>query len=219
MNIRRWLLAFVCLFYVEWAQGAGVGFFAGIDAAVVDPAAGAGPDIVFLSPEGGESVPSSGSTTDGSEGSWSAVLGYRINRHLAGELAYTHFGSIGTTTTYEREDSGLPVLPGEIPVDATSRIAGPSISLLGILPIGDHWEAFARVGLLLADREVQHDLANFVTTFAEEQWVLGVGVDIKFARRWRARIEYQGVEEFPRHQLFASELRLDRYGLGLAYDF
>ena len=158
----------------------------------------------------------------GASPGFGASLGYRINLYLAAELAYTDFGSIDIAEEY------LIELPTEFPprdplkqtVNLTSRVSGPSVNVLGKLPVGEYFELFLRGGLLFADEDVTRKSGGFTSTGAnaEELWVIGGGVDVRLADRWSARFAYESVERL-REIEFVGPIRLERFAFGVSYDF
>ena len=208
-------LTLACLVFAGGADAAEAGFYAGIDAGVVEPTVGKSDSLLASLPGMPIEILSQEARSNGSQTGWSVVLGYRINRYLAGELAYTDFGAIDVVEDFELSASSPFPL---VVLESTSRISGPSLSVRGILPIADGFEAFVRAGLLLADQEVQHNLSNFIRTNAEELWIVGIGLDAKLSQRLSARFEFQSSDRFPRGPAIGP-MALERFGFGLTYDF
>ena len=117
---------------------------------------------------------------------FSATVGYRINRYVAAELTYSDFGE------YERIErySSAPVVRYEI------GVRGPSLSVLGSLPLGEQWELFLRGGVLFADQKVSTKISRRVERdYSDEVVLAGAGVQWSFAKRWAARLEYQRTDD------------------------
>lgn len=114
---------------------------------------------------------------------FSLMVGYRINRYLAAELSYTDFGE------YQR----ILRFPLTFPTISTQiSVRGPSVAVLGSLPLGEQWELFLRAGVLFADQEVSTSAnSTFERDFSDEVAMGGAGVQWSFATRWTARLEYQ----------------------------
>jgi opacity protein-like surface antigen len=125
------------------------------------------------------------------EPSWNGVLGYRINKYLAAELAYMDFGEIDVSEHYTIAPP-IPFFPTELTRTFSSGIAGPAVSVLGSLPVGSQFDVFVRGGILFADKEItQGPAANPQSmTFGSEVWLGGAGIDWSFAKRWSVRLEY-----------------------------
>jgi hypothetical protein len=117
---------------------------------------------------------------------FSATVGYRINRYLAAELTYTDFGDY---ERIERYSFGSPVR-------YELSVTGPSVSVLGSLPLGEQWELFLRGGVLFADQETSLRIgAVLKRSFSDEVVMGGAGVQWSFAPRWAARLEYQRTDD------------------------
>jgi opacity protein-like surface antigen len=117
---------------------------------------------------------------------FSATAGYRFNRYLAAELTYTDFGE------YERIDrlSGFPDVRYEL------GVSGPSVSVLGSLPLGERWELFLRGGVLFSEQEVSTKLTNGIEKeYSDKVVIAGAGVQWSFTPRWATRLEYQRTDD------------------------
>jgi opacity protein-like surface antigen len=198
------------------------GFYAVADLGVTEPAVGksAGflisfshiPGVIFF-------VRPSSSTSDGSDAGGGVALGYRINRYLAAEFAYTDFGEVDIREHYVVGPIGFPFpIPAlEFDVDVASRVAGPSLSVLGILPVSDEFEIFARGGVLFADQDVSR-APGAAATNSEELLIWGAGVDVEITRRWSVRFAYENLEDLRRTQ-HTGPIRIERFVVGASYEF
>jgi opacity protein-like surface antigen len=151
------------------------GFFpAPFPGGVIDPGVPIAPISGFVAPDSTE--------IDDVDAGFSVTVGYRINRYLAAELSYTDFGEYERIQRY----SGLSDVRFEL------GVSGPSVSVLGSLPLSEQWELFLRGGVLFADQDVS---LKVISTFSEdssdEVFMGGAGVQWSFAPRWAARLEYQ----------------------------
>jgi hypothetical protein len=141
---------------------------------------------------------------DDEDTGFSGTVGYRINRYLAAELTYA---DLGEATIFERYNLvGVPELPPPfITQRYRIRVRGPSVSVLGSLPLGTQWELFARGGVFFSDQEVDLKVSvgnslgtnssSASTDFSDEVVMAGVGVQWSFAPRWAARLEYQRTDD------------------------
>lgn len=198
------------------------GFYAVADLGVIEPAVGKSdgflisfthiPGVIFH-------VQPSSSTSDGADAGGGLALGYRINRYLAAELAYTDFGEVDVREHYVVGPIDFPFLIPRLDfdVDTASRVAGPSVSILGILPVADDFELFARAGILFADQDVSRDLGGTAAN-AEELWIWGAGLDVEIARRWSVRFAYENLDEL-RRTPYTGPIRIERFVFGVSYDF
>jgi opacity protein-like surface antigen len=205
---------------VASADAAESGFYAGVDFGPVDAAAGKSDGINFFNTPFLPilHVDPSTTTVDHPDAGWAGVLGYRINRYLAAELAYTDFGSVTIEETFDVP----PPFPGAegfvITQEVRSHTTGPSISLLGILPVADVIEPFVRAGVLFTDQEVSLIGTPLTVSNAEELWIVGGGVDFAIAQRWKARFAYEHVDRLAK-TTFSGPVHLSRFAFGVSYDF
>lgn len=121
---------------------------------------------------------------------FSATVGYRMSRYLAAELSYVDFGEYAITEQYSFGSTKYEL-----------GVRGPSLALLGSLPLGEQWELFVRGGVLFADQEMtlktssSGPTANGGRDFSDEVIIAGAGVQWSFAQRWAARLEYQVTDD------------------------
>lgn len=131
---------------------------------------------------------------DDSDVGWGATVGYRILDYVAVELSYLDLGTLLT-----REVLALPLIPPDtLEVKQALRTNGAAISILGILPVGERWDAFVRAGLLTADQELtvsssDSALIPSVQLSNEKRsntalW--GAGVQYNWAS-WSVRLDFQ----------------------------
>jgi OmpA-OmpF porin, OOP family len=101
------------------------------------------------------------STLDDSVSVWGAQLGYRWGKYFATELGYAKLGEasyrlpVSITETVRDITTGTTLsgnFIGERAMQFTS--SGPTISALGMLPIGQYIDLHARAGIYLADTRV-----------------------------------------------------------------
>lgn len=136
------------------------------------------PSLIFLAPDSVE--------IDDVDTGFSATVGYRINRYFAAELSYTDFGEYELIEHYSFTN-----------VRYELGVRGPSLSVLGSLPLSEEWELLLRGGVLFADQDVSMRIAASVPDqdFSDEVLMAGVGVQWSFAPRWAARLEYQRTDD------------------------
>jgi opacity protein-like surface antigen len=131
---------------------------------------------------------------------YQAAFGYRFTRYLAAELALAQFGSAESRVS---ADADL----GEGPVPVTLKLAfntgGPLFSIVGILPVNDKFEIFARAGYLFTSSEREFSSrvdgqsgGSFGGPKADSQdVVLGAGLSYHFSQVYSLRLEYQQIDE------------------------
>lgn len=133
-------------------------------------------------------------SVDSRQSSWQGMLGYRINSHWAMELDYSHI-SAAKVTAISNGQILLPTLvtvPVRIVQDISSEIRGPSVTGLGILPLGRRLELFLRAGIFFADRRLMQFYSTGPTERVDstETWLTGVGAAWSFTNHWSGRLEY-----------------------------
>jgi opacity protein-like surface antigen len=220
---RLGALSAALLVFSALASAAEPGFYVGVDVGLVestvDPSDGF---QLFLPGFPPSQVLAEFTRVQGTDAGWSASIGYRVNRYVAGEFAYAEFGSIDIEETYDVSEFSPP-FPGPVTVlHAASEVTGPAISLLGILPFaGDRFEAFLRAGVLFADQRLNGDLGNargVELANAQELWLYGAGLGFAATGRWSARLEYLATDRL-RANAMTGSMRLERLALGVAYRF
>jgi opacity protein-like surface antigen len=160
---------------------------------------------------------------DDVDGGWSATLGYRINRYVAAEVTYADFGEASLRERYRF--ATIPELPPfpDLTRSATVSVSGPSVAVLGSLPLGERWEVFLRGGVLFADQEIKtrsavgSSTAAFAREFSDEVLTAAAGVQWAFSPRWTARLEYQRTDDIEAGDLNA-ENRIDAASLSVLFN-
>ena len=131
---------------------------------------------------------------DDSDVGWGATVGYRIFDYAAVELSYLDLGTLRA-----REGLTLPFdPPATLELKQAVRTNGAAISILGILPVSEHWDVFARAGLLMANQEltVSSGGSALIPSFhssdenASNTALWGAGVQYNWAS-WCVRLDFQ----------------------------
>lgn len=144
-------------------------------------------------------------------------LGYRVNKYLAGEVEYIDFGTTDVTEHYSVDNTGAPFpFPTVFTLDYSSNVAGPALSLLGTLPVGEHFELFLRGGALFGSREYKFGLGGLDEKFSRTVWLAGAGATWSFAKRWAIRAEYQQVGKLD-ESFVSGETKLQRMSLSALF--
>lgn len=146
---------------------------------------------------GGLDVIGFDSSLDDSDIGWGLQVGYRFNRYVAAEVGYVDLGE----ALYEAimtVDDGLEVFPVEASVRFKS--SGPTAAVLGILPIGERFDAHAKAGVFFADtrlrsrlRDVEfaENVVHDETRAGETEFFFGVGGAWNISDSYSLRVEYQ----------------------------
>jgi len=118
-----------------------------------------------------------GGSFDASDTTYKAFVGFHFLKFLGLEASYVDFGSL--------EDTSAGI---DLSVDSTAY----DLFLLGVLPLGSHFELFAKAGLFMWDRNA--DASGAVTgtdTDSGTDPVYGAGMSIIFGKHIGLRLEYE----------------------------
>jgi len=139
---------------------------------------------------------------------WQAILGYRLNPYIAGEITYLDLS--GPTYRLSGDATFPPTFIAAVPVTTKSEwnATGVPLSVLGIWPITDEWEVFGRVGVFIGDVDLQvaanadNGTANARSRASESatEFIGGAGVNYNFMDVWTARAEWQGMPSVGNNQ-------------------
>jgi len=137
------------------------------------------------------------SSLDDSDIGWGLQVGYRFNRYIAAEVGYVDLGE----ALYEAimtVDDGTEIFPVEASVRFKS--SGPTAAVLGILPVGERFDAHAKAGVYIADtrlrsrlRDVEfaENVVHDETKAGETEFFFGVGGAWNISDSYSLRVEYQ----------------------------
>ena len=163
-----------------------------------DPPIFAGPPAAFVTAAAVFSPVQWPPDADDESNAYGALVGYRIMRYAAVELSYLDLGSLERTEVIA---GGIlpPIRVFEF--EHELETSGPAVSALGILPIGDSFELYARAGVLFADTELTTRLVSSSTTvvapgdssitFGSDSLLWGVGAQFNWGEHWAVRVDFQ----------------------------
>jgi opacity protein-like surface antigen len=195
MNLTK-LLAMAVLVCLPFAQPAHADWYAGLDVGAARSDSNI--DEHFLI---GDSTDRASSSTTG----FRLRGGYQFGRFFALELAYVDFGQ--STNHFDPNDCPAGA-PGPCPVDVRTSINGIVGTLVGIVPIGEHWYFDARLGYgtlkIKADASGTTDLDGRNDDAPGAHY--GIGAGYRFNENWEVLLDYSEYDQ------------LD-FGLTLAGDF
>jgi opacity protein-like surface antigen len=119
-----------------------------------------------------------------------ATVGYQINRYAAAELNYLDLGKL------EESDPLLLFGGGSTTFYRKLETAGPTVSLLGMLPLADAWDVYLRAGIMFADTKVTNRIGDGsdAATFGSEAPLWGGGVRFNWGEHWSVRLDYQNID-------------------------
>jgi len=160
--------------------------------------------------------------TDDKDIGYAAQFGYRFNRFLATEFALVQYGELHSTAR-ANIDLGGGFVPASI--DLNFHVGGPQLSMIGILPLNEKFEVYARAGLLFAasEREFTIKVDGQVNSFGSSKGdstevVLGVGGAWHVNQMYSIRFQYERVPEVGDRQRTGVE-DVDSASIGLLVRF
>jgi OOP family OmpA-OmpF porin len=162
------------------------------------------------------------SSSQDSDIGYQAVFGFRFIRYFAAEIGLAQFGTLSSTAKAEM-DFGEGFVPAS--VSLTFKAGGPIFSAVGILPIGDKFELFGRLGYLFTSSEreftarIDGESGGFGSSKGDSQDpVYGVGFAWHINQVYSIRGEYQKLDSLGDPSRSGEE-DLTVMGLGLIIRF
>jgi OmpA-OmpF porin, OOP family len=145
------------------------------------------------------------STLDDSDKGWGIQVGYRWGSYIAAEVGYVDLGKALYQGQVQFQNSTPPVgLPSAIIFDSDARFVsrGPMASLLGIFPVSEQFDVYARAGLYFADTRVRvrsvivmpdapSSLVSDEVKSSSSDLLFGLGATWHINDSYSVRVEYQ----------------------------
>ncbi|MGQ0544467.1 MAG: outer membrane beta-barrel protein [Betaproteobacteria bacterium] len=171
MNLKSLLLfgAAACLLSTHAAAQVYIGFSAGqadVDESIAIPG--------LIDP---------GSSFDGKDGAFKLFGGYQFGPNFALEAAFVDLGDV----SYSGSFAGAPVTGGRI------QNSGLNLSALGVVPLGQRFVVFGKVGMFLWYSEAT-DVTGGAFFYSEEDGAdlsLGLGASLAIGPRASLRAEWE----------------------------
>jgi OOP family OmpA-OmpF porin len=137
-----------------------------------------------------------GWSCDRNDTSFKIFGGYRINRNFAAEAFYADWGKI-------KVSRGV--------VNATGELSSLGLAALGILPVGQQFELFGKLGLARTEQKATGSAPGVSLTNRDtgSELILGVGGAFNFTRNLALRAEWERLNDSEANVL----------SLGLQYKF
>jgi len=221
------LATFAALCAAQPALAGDTGFYVGADVGTmsVDIDKG-GLDSLFLEGLASEGLFFDGSSdVDDSDTTYGLTVGYRFMPYLAVEGQYLDLGEAKYSANgdvYDEFDSFLGTANLDIGIDSS----GFALSVLGILPIQEVWEVYARLGMYFGDTDADFSVSvddgseplSMGDSKSEEEFFYGIGGGYTFNETWNVRVEYTIFQDIGDEDL-TGETDLDRFVIGVNYRF
>jgi OOP family OmpA-OmpF porin len=137
-----------------------------------------------------------GGTTDRGSGSTTGFRvhgGYQFGRYFAIDLSYVDFGQF--SSHFDPNDCPFGA-PGPCPFDVRTSINGFIGSLVGILPMGDHWFMNARLGVgTIRVKTDEIGGAGLGGDTTNSGFHYGIGGGYRFNEHWEFVLDYSGYDQ------------------------
>jgi OmpA-OmpF porin, OOP family len=182
MRTIKLLIAMLALIFPAFAQAQG--WYAGLDVGGARSDAEIDEYILL------------GATTDRASGSTTGFRlhgGYQFGRFFALDVAYVDFGQF--ENHFDPDDCPFGA-PGPCPLDVRTSINGVIGSLVGIVPIGEHWLLDARIGygqMKIKTEEIGGAGLDGSTT--NPGFHFGIGGGYRFGEHWEIRLDYSSYDQ------------------------
>ncbi len=162
-------------------------------------------------------LPGTATISDNNKGNAFKLFGgYQFNRNFALESGYFNLGEFGYNASTQP-----PALPGTL--SGKIKLQGLNLDAVGMLPLGDKFSVFGRVGLQYAQAKDNFSSTGVVAPPAKPNpsknalnYKAGVGVQYDFNRSLGMRVE---AERYRIDDAINNKGNINMYSLGLVYRF
>ena len=162
--------------------------------------------------------------TENTDLGYQALFGYRFHRFFSAELGLAQFGELKSTAKADMDfDNGDGFVPVSVSLAFSS--GGPMLSAIGILPLGEKFELFGRLGYLFTSAErsltskVDGQSGSFGSAKGDSQNpVYGIGFAWHINQVYSIRGEYQQLDQLGQENRTGAE-DLTVIGIGLVVRF
>ena len=162
--------------------------------------------------------------TENTDLGYQALFGYRFHRFFSAELGLAQFGQLKSTAKADVDfGDGNGFVPSSIALTFTA--GGPMLSAIGILPIGEKFELFGRLGYLFTSSErslsskVNGQTGSFGSAKGDSQNpVYGIGFAWHINQVYSIRGEYKQLDQLGQENRTGAE-DVTVMGVGLIIRF
>jgi len=168
-----------------------------------------------------EAVPVTGATstiflTDSRDPGFKVFAGYRFNRYFAVEGGYAWLGEFQATTQVTAPTTGA--------LNANIRVIGLYIDAVGMLPVGDRFAAFAKVGWLGSETRTFRSTSGTVTSGSNtnastDQANLSYGLGVQYDLEKNVTLRFVWERYIKVGDVNTGEFNIDLYSGGLLFRF
>jgi OOP family OmpA-OmpF porin len=162
------------------------------------------------------------SSLDDSDTGFGLGVGYQVNTWFGAELYYVDLGSLSYNASGTVNSAGTGDVPATFAFENSAQ--GPVLSLLGFLPIGEHFAAYLRAGVAFMDVEYEENATidgvpgSFSDSTQRSNGVYGIGGEYSFNRNFALRLEWDRYADVGSEEV-TGEADVDLLSLALRYNF
>jgi OOP family OmpA-OmpF porin len=148
-----------------------------------------------------------GGRVDGKDGAFKLFGGYQFNQNFALEAAFVDLGDVSYNGSFTDSLGTVPVTGGRI------QNSGLNLSAVGVVPLGQSFVLFGKVGMFLWYSEATDVTGGFAFRSEEDgaDLSLGLGASVAIGQRVSLRAEWERFD--------LSNTDVDLVTLGFAYRF
>ena len=149
-----------------------------------------------------------GGRVDGKDGAFKLFGGYQFNPNFALEAAFVDLGDV----TYSGFFTGPPPVTGPV-TGGRIQNSGLNLSAVGVVPLGQRFVLFGKVGMFLWYSEARDVTGGFLT-YSEEDGAdlsFGLGASVALGQRVSLRAEWERFD--------MSNVDVDLVTVGFAFRF
>jgi len=154
--------------------------------------------------------------TDSRDPGFKVFAGYRFNRYFAVEGGYAWLGEFQATTQVTAPTTGA--------LNANIRVIGLYIDAVGMLPVGDRFAAFAKVGWLGSETRTFRSTSGTVTSglntnASTDQANLSYGLGVQYDLEKNVTLRFVWERYIKVGDVNTGEFNIDLYSGGLLFRF
>ena len=154
--------------------------------------------------------------TDSRDPGFKVFAGYRFNRYFAVEGGYAWLGEFQATTQVTAPTTGA--------LNANIRVIGLYIDAVGMLPVGDRFAAFAKVGVLGSETRTFRSTSGTVTSglntnASTDQANLSYGLGVQYDLEKNVTLRFVWERYIKVGDVNTGEFNIDLYSGGLLFRF
>lgn len=157
------------------------------------------------------------STLDDSDTGFGLAGGYQLNDNFAFEFAYVDLGSADYRALATVSD-GTEQADADVQLESTAD--GPVVSVLGILPVGERFSVFGRVGIALLNAKgtARITLAGISDRVSQDEQksdpLFGVGAEYSLGKHFAVRLAWDRYLDVGTDDV-TGDVDTDLYSLGI----